>query len=52
MRRARLGGWLKDPGKNGGGVFDLLIHDVDFACLFGCAGRLRHGRHRRRVIPT
>jgi predicted dehydrogenase len=30
------GGWLKDPGKSGGGVFDLLIHDVDFCLhLFG-----------------
>lgn len=25
-------GWLSDPAKSGGGVFDLLIHDVD-ACL-------------------
>jgi predicted dehydrogenase len=30
------GGWLKDPAKSGGGVFDLLIHDVDFCFhLFG-----------------
>jgi predicted dehydrogenase len=30
------GGWLKDPAKSGGGVFDLLIHDVDFCVhLFG-----------------
>jgi predicted dehydrogenase len=30
------GGWLKDPVKSGGGVFDLLIHDVDFCLhLFG-----------------
>jgi predicted dehydrogenase len=30
------GGWLKDPTKSGGGVFDLLIHDVDFCLhLFG-----------------
>jgi predicted dehydrogenase len=27
------GGWLKDPAKSGGGVFDLVIHDVD-ACLW------------------
>jgi predicted dehydrogenase len=28
--------WLKDPAKCGGGVFDLLIHDVDIALhLFG-----------------
>lgn len=28
--------WLKDPRRSGGGVFDLLIHDVDFALhLFG-----------------
>ena len=26
------GGWLMDPDKSGGGVFDLLIHDIDF-CL-------------------
>jgi len=24
------GQWLADPAKSGGGVFDLLIHDVDF----------------------
>ncbi|MCX6632621.1 MAG: Gfo/Idh/MocA family oxidoreductase [Candidatus Solibacter sp.] len=30
------GGWLKDPEKSGGGVFDLLIHDVDMCLhLFG-----------------
>jgi predicted dehydrogenase len=30
------GGWLKDPSKSGGGVFDLLIHDLDFCLhLFG-----------------
>jgi len=30
------GGWLKDPVLSGGGVFDLLIHDVDMALhLFG-----------------
>jgi predicted dehydrogenase len=27
------GGWLKDASKSGGGVFDLLIHDVDM-CLY------------------
>ncbi len=30
------GKWLQDPSKGGGGVFDLLIHDVDFCIhLFG-----------------
>jgi predicted dehydrogenase len=30
------GGWLKDASKSGGGVFDLLIHDVDMCLhLFG-----------------
>ena len=30
------GRWLKDPEKSGGGVFDLLIHDIDIALhLFG-----------------
>lgn len=30
------GGWLNDPAKSGGGVFDLLIHDLDFCVhLFG-----------------
>lgn len=30
------GGWLKDPSLSGGGVFDLLIHDVDMMLhLFG-----------------
>jgi predicted dehydrogenase len=29
-------GWLGDPGKSGGGVFDLLIHDADICLhLFG-----------------
>jgi len=28
--------WLADEGKSGGGVFDLLIHDVDFClAIFG-----------------
>jgi predicted dehydrogenase len=28
--------WLGDPGKSGGGVFDLLIHDIDYSIsLFG-----------------
>jgi len=28
--------WLRDPARSGGGVFDLLIHDVDMALhLFG-----------------
>ena len=30
------GGWLKDPDRSGGGVFDLVIHDLDFVLhLFG-----------------
>ena len=30
------GGWLMNPSRSGGGIFDLLIHDVDFAVwLFG-----------------
>ena len=30
------GGWLNDPARSGGGVFDLLIHDVDICLhLFG-----------------
>jgi predicted dehydrogenase len=30
------GGWLLDPERSGGGVFDLLIHDVDMCLhLFG-----------------
>jgi len=31
------GKWLQDPAKSGGGVFDLLIHDVDF-CI-QCFGK-------------
>ena len=34
--RPSWGGWLADPSRSGGGIFDLLIHDVDFSiCLFG-----------------
>ena len=30
------GGWLTDPAQSGGGIFDLLIHDVDYCLhLFG-----------------
>jgi predicted dehydrogenase len=30
------GGWLLDPARSGGGIFDLLIHDVDYCLhLFG-----------------
>jgi predicted dehydrogenase len=30
------GGWLLDPARSGGGIFDLLIHDVDICLhLFG-----------------
>jgi len=30
------GGWLHDPARSGGGVFDLLIHDADMCLhLFG-----------------
>jgi predicted dehydrogenase len=30
------GGWLMDPARSGGGVFDLMIHDVDMCLhLFG-----------------
>jgi len=33
---AAWGGWLKDAERSGGGVFDLLIHDVDMCLhLFG-----------------
>ncbi|OIB00500.1 oxidoreductase [Paenibacillus sp. LC231] len=31
-----MDGWYNDPGKSGGVIMDLLIHDIDFACwLFG-----------------
>jgi predicted dehydrogenase len=30
------GGWLADAARSGGGIFDLLIHDIDFSIwLFG-----------------
>ena len=35
-RKPEWGGWLQDPKRSGGGVFDLLIHDVDMCLhLFG-----------------
>jgi predicted dehydrogenase len=34
--RPAWGGWLTNPQRSGGGIFDLLIHDVDYAgWLFG-----------------
>ena len=34
--------WLADPAKSGGGVFDLLIHDVDFCIsLWGVPDSVR-----------
>ena len=34
--RPGWGGWLMDPARSGGGIYDLLIHDVDFSIwLFG-----------------
>lgn len=34
--RPSWGGWLTDAARSGGGIFDLLIHDVDFSIwLFG-----------------
>ena len=30
--------WFSDPAKSGGGLYDLMMHDVDYANhLFGCA---------------
>ena len=35
------GGWHMDDGRSGGGIFDLLIHDVDYAIwLFGEPAKL------------
>ena len=40
------GKWLKDPQRSGGGVFDLLIHDFDFARhLFGMPRAVRAVGH-------
>ncbi len=36
------GGWLKDPERSGGGILDLLIHDLDFCQhVFGNPGSIR-----------
>ena len=36
------GRWLKDPARSGGGVLDLLIHDLDFCQhLFGVPHEIR-----------
>ncbi len=36
------GDWLNEPARSGGGAFDLLIHDFDFALhLFGRPDRIR-----------
>ena len=35
-------GWLSERAKSGGGIFDLLIHDIDYALyLFGRPGSVR-----------
>lgn len=40
------GGWLRDKTKSGGGVFDLLIHDVDMMqYLFGIPVQVRAWGH-------
>ncbi len=40
------GDWLPDPAKSGGGVFDLLIHDIDMALhLFGAPERVSATGH-------
>lgn len=40
------GGWLRDKSKSGGGVFDLLIHDVDMMqYLFGLPRQVRAWGH-------
>jgi predicted dehydrogenase len=40
------GGWLLDPARSGGGVFDLMIHDVDICLhLFGAPASLAATGH-------
>jgi len=40
--------WLSDPSLSGGGVFDLLIHDVDYCVhLFGAPAAVSAMRIRR-----
>lgn len=40
------GGWLLDPASSGGGVFDLLIHDVDLCLrLFGAPASVSASGH-------
>jgi predicted dehydrogenase len=40
----KWGGWLRDPARSGGGAFDLLIHDFDFALyLFGLPRSIQAG---------
>jgi predicted dehydrogenase len=42
------GGWLSDPLQSGGGVFDLLIHDVDMCLhLFGKPGMISATGHQK-----
>jgi predicted dehydrogenase len=39
--------WLKDPARSGGGIMDLLIHDVDFCIsIWGMPESVRARGHR------
>ena len=45
------GEWFGDPHKGGGALYDLLVHDLDFAvCLLGCRAESLYATGRRNAL--
>ena len=45
------GEWFGDPQKGGGALYDLLVHDLDFAvCLLGCRAESLYATGRKNAL--
>ncbi len=45
------GEWFGDPQKGGGALFDLMVHDLDFAvCLLGCRAESLYATGRQNAL--